>query len=89
MPEKRFTATEEMMLRIKALDAEESYWMKRLETARTDVRAAEVEVEKIGNLRRQYEFSLVQLGEKPPIKIEHEPSEPIPVPVGHGLIVEL
>ena len=89
MPEKRFTAQEEMMLRIKALDAEESYWTKRLEVARTDVRAAEVEVEKIGNLRRQYEFSLVQLGvDRTAVAVVPEPAEK-PVTVGHGLIVEL
>ena len=58
MPEKRFSAAEEITLRIKALDADESEWRRKAAKAEIERDVALSEVIKIGSVRRQYEAAL-------------------------------
>ena len=62
MPEYRPTATEEIMKRIKSLDKEESRWREAHAKQATQLAVIAGEIEKIANVRRQYEFALKQLG---------------------------
>lgn len=87
----RRSAVDEIKLRIKALDREESNWMRAAGQQEAQLGYMRDQIVQIGNKRRQYEFALKQLGcEEDPTKENRQivvrddnPSVPVKIPVKH------
>lgn len=73
------TAQQEILLRIRNLDADERDMRRQAERCRTDAACADAKAEALATLRRQYEFCLVQLGGEFP-----QASTAVQVPVRQG-----
>lgn len=91
MPEKRYSATEQLITIIRALDAEEEMWHRKATIAETERVVADNEAKQCGIQRYQFECMLQAIGGTVPrkIEIEHMPRDPVAVKVGHGIIAEL
>lgn len=58
MPEKRFTAEQEIVTRIKALDVEESEWRRKAAKAEVEMKVAQDQAEQVSRERTKYQFAL-------------------------------
>jgi hypothetical protein len=61
MPERRYTAEQEIVNRIKELDAEESLWRGKASRAKVEHDVCVAEADKIANARTTYQYALAAL----------------------------